>query len=52
MRPLPFIILILALTSQLGCAEAVWSSYVKTNRCDFTVTEEEIAKTPIWNEPR
>ena len=50
MRTLSLVILTLALGVQLGRAEAVWSSYVKTNRYDFTVTETEMAKTPVWRE--
>ena len=50
MRTLALSIFALAFGIQFGRAEAIWSSYVKTNRYDFTVTDAEMAKTPVWRE--
>ena len=50
MRNLPLVILVLAFGIQLGSAEEVWSSFVRSNRYDFKVTDEMIAKTPVWRE--
>jgi len=50
MRKLTLILLVLVFGVQFGSAVEIWSSYVKTNRYDFTVQDDEIAKTPVWRE--
>jgi hypothetical protein len=48
----PTLLLALALTLNLGCAH-VWqrdTNYVGENRYDFTVTTEEMTKSPVWGE--
>jgi len=39
-----------AMMIQCGRAGEVWTSYYETNRYDFTVSETELAKAPVWNE--
>ena len=50
MRTLALTIIAVALSFQLEGAEAQYSSYVKTNRYDFKVTEADMASTPVWKD--
>ncbi len=50
MRTLMLIILAIVLGGRIAIADAIWSSYVKNNRYDFHIEENEIGKMPVWKE--
>ena len=50
MRTLAITILALTLGAAFGHAEAEFSSYIKTNRYDFKITDADMAGTPVWKE--